>query len=150
MTQEDEQQRSENRETAEEKCWRWRTLALGQLGYSLNLTLTFAIAALGFCFALLRDESFHPSGCTKCAFIAALVFLTLSSLLGYSCVLSRVKDFRGTARRACNHAEKPTQDELRDLDKRVLSLVDWQVYTFGGGVTSLALTLLLHYGHKLL
>jgi hypothetical protein len=39
---------------------RWRKIAIDQLGYALNLVLTFTIAALGYCFVLLKDKDFTP------------------------------------------------------------------------------------------
>jgi hypothetical protein len=32
----------------EDRCQRWRTIAIDQLGYAVNLTLTFTIATLGY------------------------------------------------------------------------------------------------------
>ena len=43
-----------------DRCQRWRKIAIEQFGYVLNLTLTFAIATLGYCFALLKDKDFAP------------------------------------------------------------------------------------------
>jgi hypothetical protein len=132
-----------------EKCQRWRKIAIDQLSYALNLTLTFAVAALGFCFALLRDKDFVPVSCAKYTMILALLGFGASAIFAYWCVLTRLKDFRETARRACNHPEKLAKEEVRELDKRTLYFFEGVVSTFGLGVVSLAATLLMTFGAKL-
>ncbi len=132
-----------------EKCQRWRKIAIDQLSYALNLTLTFAVAALGFCFALLRDKDFVPVSCAKSTMILSLLGFGASVILAYWCVLTRLKDFRETARRACNHPEKLSKDEVRELDRWTLYFFEGVVLTFGLGVLSLAATLLMTFGAKL-
>jgi hypothetical protein len=132
-----------------EKCQRWRKIAIDQLSYALNLTLTFAVAALGFCFALLKDKDFVPVSCAKYTMILSLLGFSASAILAYWCVLTRLKDFRETARRACNHPEKLSKNEVRELDKRTLYFFEGVIWTFGLGVMSLAATLLMTFGSKL-
>jgi hypothetical protein len=133
----------------DDKCQRWRKIAIDQLGYVLNLTLTFAIATLGYCFALLKDKDFVPVPSARCAMILSLSALVLSATCGFVCVLNRLLDFRGTARRACDHPRAPTKDELRDLGNRTWVLFYFQLGLFATGVGALAVTLLLTYGGKL-
>jgi hypothetical protein len=132
-----------------DKCQRWRKIAIDQLGYALNLILTFSIAGLGYCFVLLRDKEFILVSSAKCSMILALCMLGISPLFGIFCVLNRLIDFRGTARRACEHPDAPTQDELRSLGQ----VTWWSFYihlvTFALGVLALGITLLLTFGSKL-
>lgn len=132
-----------------DKCQRWRKIAIDQLGYALNLTLTFAIATLGYCFVLLKEKDFLLVSSAKCAMILSLSALALSAICGFICVLNRLLDFRGTARRACNHPRAPTKDELRDLDNLTWALFYVQLGAFAIGVGALAFTLLQTYGRKL-
>jgi hypothetical protein len=132
-----------------DKCQRWRRIAIDQLGYALNLTLTFAIATLGYCFALLKDEVFRPGTSAKCAFILSMLALALSGICGFTAVVTRLWDFRGTARRACNHPAAPAKDELRGLGTSTWVLFYVQLGAFAIGAGALALTLLLTYGGKL-
>jgi hypothetical protein len=132
-----------------DKCQRWRKIAIDQFGYALNLTLTFTIATLGYCFVLLKDKDFTPVPSAKCTMILSLSALVLSAICGFICVLNRLLDFRGTARRACNHPKAPTQDELRDMGNRTWVLFYVQLGAFAIGVGALAVTLLLTYGRKL-
>ncbi len=139
----------ENDKADKEKCVRWRKIAIDQLGYSINLTLTFTVAALGFALTLLKEDSFRPVGGAKCLMLATFIALLLSVIFGYCCTLYRLRDFRGTARRACNHPEAPAKDELRDIGKRSLTLFKIQVVAFAIGIGSLTFSLALTYGWKL-
>jgi hypothetical protein len=133
----------------DDKCQRWRKIAIDQLGYVLNLILIFAVTALGYCFALLRDKDFTPACSTKVSMILALVAFSISAICGFICTVVRLLDFRGTARRACDHPKAPTQDALRDLDNATLVLFYIQLGAFTIGAGALMSTLLLTYGQKL-
>jgi hypothetical protein len=133
-----------------DRSQRWRKIAIDQLGYALNLTLTFAIATLGYCFVLLKDKDFALTSSAKCTMILSLLALAFSAICGFICVLNRLLDFRGTARRACNHPKAPTKDELRDMGNLTWVLFYVQLGTFAIGAGALAVTLLLTYGDKLI
>jgi hypothetical protein len=132
-----------------DRCQRWRKIAIDQLSYTLNLTLTFTIAALGFWFALLKDKDFTPVSAAKPWMWSSLAGLTLSAFFGFICDLCRLWDFRGTARRACQYGEAPSKDELRELGETTWVLLYVQLGTFLLGVIALAGALLLSYGGKL-
>jgi len=132
-----------------DKCQRWRKIAIDQLGYALNLTLTFAIATLGYCFALLKDEDFAPVSSAKCTMVLSLLAVAFSAICGFTAVVTRLCDFRGTARRACDHSAAPTKDELRWLGTVTWVLFCVQLGAFAIGAGVLAFTLLLTYGGKL-
>jgi hypothetical protein len=136
-------------EQGNDKCQRWRKIAIDQLGYALNLMLAFSIAALAYCFVLLRDKDFVLVSCAKRTMICSLSALAVSTAVGFSCVLIRLWDFRGTARRACNHPDAPTKEFLRDLGDTTWVLFCVQTGTFALGVLALAIALLLTYGGKL-
>jgi ABC-type amino acid transport system permease subunit len=112
--------------------------------------LTFAIAALGYCFALLKDKDFSPACSARVFMILSMLTLALSAFFGFLCAIIRLKDFQGTARRACNHPEKPSKEAMRDLDDLTWRLFYLQLFWFAIGTTALAVVLLLTYGGKLL
>lgn len=126
-----------------DRCQRWRKIAIDQLGYLINLILTFAIAALGYCFVLT------PAYSAKGAMILSMSALALSASFGFICAVVRLLDFRGTARRACDHPNKATKEAMRDLDNLTWVLFYVQLGTFAIGVGALAFTLLVMYGGKL-
>ena len=132
------------------KCLRWRKVAIDQLSYALNLFLTSAVAAVGFCFTLLKDKDFSlPSCCARCAMFLSILAFFASGVFAYCCVLYRYKDFHETARRACNHSDRLSMDEVRKLDDKVFNTFRYAVWAFGVGAVSLAITLMLTYRAKL-
>ena len=128
---------------------RWKKIAIDQLGYALNLILTFAIAALGYCFVLLKEKNFTPGPSAKCTLLLSLAVLAVSALCGLACVIVRLLDFRGTARRASDHPKAPSKKDVRILDRATWVLFFVQLAAFALGVIALAATLLLTYGGKL-
>ena len=137
-------------EPQSDKCQRWRKIAIDELSYTLNLTLTFTIAALAFWFALLKDTNFVPMGKAKGILWVSLVSLIASAFFGFFCALCRLWDFRGTARRACNHPKAPSKGELREPGDTTWVLFYVQLAAFGIGVSALGAALLVPYGGKLL
>jgi hypothetical protein len=134
---------------AKEPFIRWQKIAIDQLGYTLNLIFTLSVAALGYCFVLLKDKDFIP-GCTaKRAVLTSLLLLSISAVSGFFCILNRLSDIRGTARRAKGDSDAPTRDELRGLGRATWCLFLCHAYTFAAGVLSQAVALVLTYGHKL-
>lgn len=129
---------------------RWQKIAIDQLGYALNLILTLTVATLGYWFVLLKDRDFCPSTSAKCAMTLSLLALGLSTISGGVCVVNRLRDFRGTARRAGGSlSEAPMKEDLRSLGRRTWILFSVQLIAFAVGVLALAFSLLLTYGGKL-
>lgn len=75
---------------------RWQSITITQLGYAVNLFLTFATASLGFALSLVKDSGFQPGCWGRCFFDFSLLAFAVSILLGSLCVLNRLKDFRLT------------------------------------------------------
>ena len=128
---------------------RWQKIAIDQLSYALNLVFTLTIATLGYWFALLKDKDFTPGCSARCAMLLSFLTLALSAICGLACVLTRLRDFRGTAKRARSAPDAPAQDELRGLGTITWGLFYIQVFSFALGVAAIAIALLLTYGSKL-
>lgn len=128
---------------------RWQKIAIDQLSYAVNLVFTLTVAALGYWFTLLKDNCFTPGCPARFAFLLSFVILTLSAICGLACVFNRLRDFRGTAKRARNAADAPAQDELRGLGAITWGLFYTQIFSFALGVAAIATALLLTYGSKL-
>jgi hypothetical protein len=128
---------------------RWQKIFIDQFGYAINLILTFAIATLGYCFALLKDRDFAPGCPGKSAMLLSIVALGVSAISGGSCVINRLWDFRGTAQRAHNDVGAPSQEKLRRMGEVTWTLFYIQILAFLVGVAALAVTFLSTYGHKL-
>ena len=128
---------------------RWQKIAIDQLTYALNLILTLDVAALGYWFVLLRDKDFWPGSSAKCATLLSLLALFTSTTCGLGCVFNRLRDFRGTAQRARERGEAPTQDDLRELGRLTWGLFCTHLVGFAVGVAALGLAILLTAGGKL-
>ena len=134
---------------ASDRSHRWHKIAIDQLTYGLNLFLALTIAALGYWFSLLRDAQFMPSTAAKRFMLSSFVILAFSAVCGLVCVLCRMYDFRGTARRARGAPQAPSRQELRQLDRWTLRLFCAHVVGFGLGVALLTVALLQTYGGRL-
>ena len=128
---------------------RWQKIAIDQLGYTVNLVLAITIALIGYCFSLLRDKDFTPGSSAKCAMLLSLVALSFSGGCGLVCTLNRLRDFRGTARRAGNHPSAPEKEKLDGLGVITWGIFYAQLAMFAVGVVALAVVLFLTYGGKL-
>ena len=130
---------------------RWQKIAIDQLGYAVNLVLTFAVAALGYWFVLLRDKDFAPGASARCMLLLSFMALAGSAIAGLVCILNRLRDFRGTARRARSESdgEKPAKEYLDGLGRVTWVLFYFQAVSFAVGIVFLAVALLLTDGGKL-
>jgi hypothetical protein len=81
--------------------------------------------------------------------LLSLSALAFAAIFGITCVLSRLRNFRGTARRARNDPNAPAKESLDDLGRVTWFLFYALVITFALGVAALAVALLLTYGGKL-
>ena len=140
---------------------RWQSIAINQLGYTLNLFLTFSAASLGFTLTLVKNSEV-TSTCLGTAFlILSIISLSLSLAFGIWCVLNRLSDFRKTAQNARDKevmkeiTPSPDSDIIQTLQKRRAEvkrlgektwiLFHWQIGTFCAGVVSLVGTLVVAY-----
>ena len=133
----------------DDKAERWQKIAIDQLGYSLNLTLTYAVAALGYWFTLLKSGDFAPGCSAKFFMVSALVALASSAICGFTCVVNRMRDFRGSAKRARGDPDAPTKEHLEGFGRRTWVLFYVHLGTFVLGVIFIATALILTYGGKL-
>lgn len=135
---------------AKEKHIRWQGIALTQLGYSINLILTFSLAVIGFGVSLWSNEWKHHI--CFCFYSVALISLFLSIIFGLGCTITRLYDFRKT--REINKLKRrvvysPTTSakigELRkctkELGKWTWDLFRFQLGSFFLGFISLAISI---------
>jgi len=128
---------------------RRQKIAMDQLSYAQNLVLTFTVAALGYWFGVLKDKDFIPGSSAKSAMLLSLFFLSVSAICGPACVLTRLHDFRGTARRARNHINAPLKETLDVIGRATWRLFYSQYATFALCIAAIAAALLLTYGGTL-
>jgi len=80
-----------------ERYVRWQDYRITQFSFAINLFLTFAVAALGFSLALLKDSTFNPPSGSGLLLRHAIYSLAASVVFGTLTTLSRLLDFRCTS-----------------------------------------------------
>jgi hypothetical protein len=80
-----------------ERYVRWQDYRITQFSFAINLFLTFAVAALGFSLALLKDSAFIPPSGSGLLLRHAIYSLAASVVFGTLTTLSRLLDFRCTS-----------------------------------------------------
>lgn len=120
---------------------RWQSTTIKQLTYSVNLILGLAVGVLGFQSTLLLKDKINPIAWQKYAFSISMFLLVLSVALGIWCGITRLRDFRATAKAAQMRGDGKSKDDIqpnRDLYKKLGEktwvLFWWQVGTFGVGI----------------
>jgi hypothetical protein len=100
----------------DEKFTRWQQRSIEQLGFSINLILTLAWGTLGYTVATYDRTS---SACPlKCAFVFASVLLLCAVLFGIAASVTRLYDFRFTAR-TIREKEEVEKNRLRAITNRL-------------------------------
>jgi len=144
---------------------RWQAIRITQMGYAVNLILTFAAASLGFVLTLVKDQELraHPWG--ACLLVFGGLSFMISITAGIWCVLNRLEDFRESAQIAREREKfewqgygKPwINDQLRcqrcknrKRGECSKTLFNWQVVIFGLGVLFLTMAVVVVYHQNLL
>lgn len=126
-----------------ESSIRWQGRTIEQFGYSLNLILGLSVAALGFETTLVLNNSFSRAGWQTRLFSLSASFLVISIALGLWCVITRLRDFRITAKIARKREDGASKVELLPLriSSRRFGEQTWQL--FWGQIVTFGLGLLL-------
>jgi hypothetical protein len=128
---------------------RWQLVTMRQLGYALNLIFTLNVGTIGYWFFLLLDTRFCPPPAGRDFMWVALACLVFSALCGLVCMLNRLADFRGTARRARHDLGAPSKGALRLHGRWTWRPFLAQIVGFSLGITALGAALLITAGGKL-
>jgi hypothetical protein len=133
-----------------ERARRWQKITLDQRGYTLNLILTFTVAAIGYWFGLLRDDKFLPGRLAKYSLLVAGLFLAFAAVFGFACVLIRQWDIHASFRRASQHPKRRSEAFVRGLDCWLLWLFRLHVWFFLLAIAAIASALWMTLGSKLM
>lgn len=137
---------------AKESFIRWQAVTIAQLSYSINLILTFTVAALGFGASLLLKEQFQPDSRPLNLLLLSLALLVIAGGLGVWCTITRLRDFRATTkitrlRTKEGHDADADLTNLRALTSRLGSrtwgIFWWQIGVFSAGILFLVLSVAL-------
>lgn len=128
---------------------------MGQLTVALNLFLGLSVGSLAFSITLIRDTGFVISGCPKLAFQIGLVSLCLSVFFSCGAVVSRLLDYRYTARKIrADEKEEIEESGVYKYHSSILGQLTWrffwsQLVTLIVGMSGLIIGVLSAYGNKI-
>ena len=132
-----------------ERFIRWQGNTISQLSTALSLLSGLAVAGLGFLFSLLGEVGFAPTGCYALLFLVALVAFFVAGVVGVAAVITRLLDFRLTARKV---REDVTQEPLTffGTDASGYGRATWRLFwvlasSFAVGVVCSAVVLFRMY-----
>jgi len=118
---------------ADDRYNRWQGLAIAQLSVAVALISGLSIAGLGVGLSLLQDREFiqtHP--CTV-AFMCSLCLLLLAAFGCCGAVITRLLDFRLTARkvRKDQDPEYPLPLSMFGSDSEAFGRATWRLFWTG-------------------
>ena len=95
---------------ADDRYIRWQGLGIAQLSVAVALISGLSVAGLGAGVSLLQNKEFLLTAPFKYVFAASLLLLLIAALLSCGAVITRLLDFRLTARKVRKDT-KPTNDK---------------------------------------
>ncbi|PIY01697.1 MAG: hypothetical protein COZ23_01765, partial [Hydrogenophilales bacterium CG_4_10_14_3_um_filter_58_23] len=84
---------------ADDRYNRWQGLVIAQLSVAVALISGLSVSGLAVGFSLIQIEEFVPCGAFKVMFAWSFPLLLLAALFSCAAVVSRLLDFRLTARK---------------------------------------------------
>jgi uncharacterized membrane protein YbhN (UPF0104 family) len=134
---------------------RWQGLAVAQLSVAVALISGLSVSALALGISVLRNKEAVLFGNSKAVFLSVFPFLLLSVIASTACVISRLLDFRLTARivrkrRNPDYQRSPTIFRLGpDTYGRITWLLFWSSWiAFLIGITLLCITIWNAHGAR--
>jgi hypothetical protein len=136
---------------------RWQGFRINQLSVCISVFLTFAVATLGFSINLLTQANYPITECSgKVCCLLSLLGGLLSLLLGLLAHLTRLHDFRKTAKVVRHRSDQNMKAEVERWRGEYKRLGDWtwrlfkgQLISFGIQITGLAIAFTITYMGRL-
>ncbi len=112
-----------------ERFVRWQNYRITQFSFAINLFLTFSVAELGFCLALIKDPAFIPPIGMGYLLRNSAIGLASSIIFGSLATFSRLWDFRCTAIKIRKKYADCRQDAAEILAK-LIGIASWFLFYF--------------------
>ncbi len=134
---------------------RWQGHTIAQLTFAINLFFGMSIGSLVFAVTLIMDEDFLLSGYPKLFFQISLFLILLAVFSGCAAVVSRLLDFRFTARKirlgeACNRQVSGVYKyRSKMLGKITWRLFWFQLFMLGVGLVGLISGVFFGYSNRI-
>lgn len=135
---------------------RWQGLAIAQLTVAVALISGLSVAGLGAGLSLLQNEKFVVCGWWKCAFALSQVLFIIAAFLSCAAVITRLLDFRLTAREL-RRQQRPNYDRpltIFGCDSEGYGRATWRLFwpscvSLVLGTILLIASVAIAYGDKL-
>jgi hypothetical protein len=112
-----------------ERFVRWQGYTISQLTFALNMFFGLAVGALAFSFTLVKDENFVLPPCPKFAFKIGIVSLCMAVFVSCAAVISRLFDFRYTARKVrADDKEEEEESAVYKYRSALLGRLTWKLF----------------------
>ena len=136
---------------ATDRFVRWQGLAITQLSVAVALLSGLSIAGIGAGLSLLQKPEFSLAGLFKVSFAASLLLFVVTAFCSCGAVLTRLLDFRLTARKA----RGKSQLKIFRRDSDAYSRATWRLFwvscvCFLTGASLLVASVGSAYLHRLL
>jgi hypothetical protein len=136
---------------------RWQGFRIAQLSLCISLFLGFSLAMLGFSASLLSQDHYDITNCyAKIIFLLSITFGLVSTFSGSTACLTRVCDFRKTAKVARERKNLAMEEDVARWrgDYKRLGWWTWtlfktQVIAAGLQVLGLVIALGITYWYRL-
>jgi hypothetical protein len=118
---------------ADDRYIRWQGQAITQLSVAVALISGLSVSSLAVGFSLLQNKDFVPCGAFKAMFALSFPLLLLAALFSCFAVVSRLLDFRLTARKV-RKGKNPDYSRpltILWLGPGAYGLITWGMFWFG-------------------
>ncbi len=114
---------------ASDRYIRWQGYAISQLTFALNLFLGMSVGSLAFSFTLIKDKDFILAGCPKLLFQIALLSFSISVVASCGAVVSRLLDFRFTAKKIrSDESANIEESSVYKYKYKLLGQLTWRLF----------------------
>ena len=128
---------------------------MGQLTFVLNMFFALSVAALAFAFSLIKDKEFTLIAYPKLFFQIGLVSLCVAVFVSCAAVVSRLFDYRYTAKKVrADEKEEGEEAAIFKYKSSMLGRLTWrlfwlQVITLGVGLLGIVIGVLSGYSDRI-
>jgi len=116
--------RKSEREKNNERFVRWNGYTMAQFGVAIALISALSVSAIGAGLALLERSEFRAVGADSLCFALSLLLFVVAILVSLLSTISRLLDFRLTAR----VARERLDTRMFGLDKDQFSRLSWGLF----------------------
>lgn len=140
---------------ADDRYNRWQGFAISQLTVAVALISGLSVAGLGLSVSLLKEPTFRLTDPYRCLFALSVFLLLATAVLSCGAVVTRLLDFRLTARklRKEKHSNYTKSLTLFGIDAETYGRLTWKLFwsscvSFFFGIALLVATVTSGYSDR--